>query len=117
MLSATLADWGIPTAAALLGLQGSGLDLVASGGIRSGLDVARALAVGARVAGVALPVLRAYREGGQTAAGRYVTGLLTSLRAVMILTGSRDLAALARAPIVLGERLRNWVPRGGGRGA
>jgi len=116
-LAATLAEWGIPTAAALLGLRDSGLDLIASGGIRSGLDVARALALGARAAAVALPVLRAYREGGQAAAGRYVNGLLTSLRAVMVLTGSRDLASLARAPIVLGERLRNWVPRGGGRGA
>lgn len=116
-LATILADWGIPTAAALLGLRESGLELIGSGGVRSGLDVARAVALGARVAGVALPVLRAYREGGAAAADRYMTGLLSSLRAVMLLTGSRNLAMLAAAPVVLGPRLRHWMPRGGGRGA
>src|SRR5579885_3585978 len=58
-LAEVFADWGIPTAAALLGLRGTGLELIASGGIRTGLDVAKAIALGARAAGVALPVFRA----------------------------------------------------------
>ena len=57
-------DWGIPTAAAVAWLTadavpGAGIDVVASGGIRSGLDVARALALGARLGGLAQPALRA----------------------------------------------------------
>jgi isopentenyl-diphosphate delta-isomerase len=112
-LADTFADWGIPTAAALLGLRGMGLEVIASGGIRTGLDVAKAIALGARVAGVALPVFRAYREGGAAAAARFVEGLVAGLETAMVLTGARDLAALARTPVVLGRRLRDWVIAGG----
>ncbi len=108
-LGGDFADWGIPTAAALAGVRGLGLDVIASGGIRSGLDVAKAVALGARAAGVALPAFRAYREGGRPAAARFVERLVEGLRTAMVLTGSRDLAALHRAPLVLGRRLRDWL--------
>jgi isopentenyl-diphosphate delta-isomerase len=118
-IGATFADWGIPTAAAVLGLRGAGLDLIASGGIRTGLDVAKVLALGARVAGVALPVFRALRAGGIGAAGRFVGRLVDELRTAMVLTGSRDVDGLSQAPLVLGGRLRDWIgsdrgPSGGG---
>jgi len=113
-LGAVFADWGIPTAASLLALRGLGLELVASGGIRSGLDVAKAIALGARVAGVALPVFRAYREGGRRAAGEFIAGLAAGLRTAMVLTGSRDVGALGRVPVVVGRRLHEWVTAGGG---
>jgi len=108
-LGQVFSDWGIPTAAALAGARGLGVDLIASGGIRTGLDVAKALALGARVAGVALPVFRAYREGGVGAARRFVERLLSELRTAMVLTGSRNVDALGRVPVVLGPRLRAWV--------
>jgi isopentenyl-diphosphate delta-isomerase len=113
-LGDVFADWGIPTAAALLGVRGLALDVIASGGIRTGLDVAKAIALGARVAGVALPVFRAWREGGTAAAGQYIEFLTAGLRTALVLTGSRDLDALGRAPVVLGQRLRDWVIAGGG---
>lgn len=106
------ADWGIPTAAAVAGVRGLGLEVVASGGIRTGLDVAKAVALGARAAGVALPVFRAYREGGLPAAARFLDRLVEGLRTAMVLTASRDLEALSRAPLVLGRRLRDWLRRG-----
>lgn len=113
-LGAEFADWGIPTAAALAGVRGRGLEVIASGGVRSGLDVAKAIALGARVAGVALPVFRAYRAGGLDGARQFIDRLVTGLRTAMVLTGSPDLAALGRAPLVLGSRLRDWVSSGGG---
>jgi len=113
-LGALFADWGIPTAAALVGLRGLGLELVASGGVRTGLDVAKTVALGARVAGVALPVFRAYQEGGRQAAGEFIDRLTAGLRTAMVLTGARDLDALARVPVVLGQRLREWLAAGGG---
>jgi isopentenyl-diphosphate delta-isomerase len=108
-LGLVFADWGVPTAAAVLGARTLGLNCVASGGIRTGLDVAKVIALGARVAGVALPVFRAYREGGLAAARRFIERLTTELRTAMVLTGSRNIDALGRVPTVLGPRLRAWV--------
>jgi isopentenyl-diphosphate delta-isomerase len=108
------ADWGIPTAAALLGLRGLGLDLIASGGIRTGLDVAKAVALGARAAGVALPVFRALQRGGRQGAAEFIEGLVSGLRTAMVLTGSRDLNALRRVPVVTGPQLTAWVKAEGG---
>ena len=105
-------NWGIPTAAATLGLRDSGLELIASGGVRSGLEVAKAIAIGARVAGVALPVFRAYRLGGVDAARAYIDGLIGGLRTAMLLTGCRDLASLPHVPIVVGPRLQAWTTAG-----
>jgi isopentenyl-diphosphate Delta-isomerase len=113
-LGRVFADWGIPTAAALLGVRDLGFACIASGGIRTGLDVAKVVALGATVAGVALPVFRAYREGGLAAARRFIERLVTELRTAMVLTGSRDLDALGRVPTVLGPHLRSWASVGGG---
>jgi len=106
-------DWGIPTAASLLQTRDLGLEIVASGGIRTGLDVAKALALGARVAGAALPVYQAYREHGIEGARRFIDALVAELKAAMLLTGSRKLRDLARAETVIGTRLARWQPRRG----
>lgn len=108
-LGADFADWGIPTAVALLGAQGLGLTLIASGGIRTGLEVAKAIALGAHVAGVALPVLRAHRTDGAAGASRYLERLVAGLRVAMVLTGSPDLDALGTAPVIVGHRLGAWI--------
>jgi isopentenyl-diphosphate delta-isomerase len=108
-LGGDFADWGIPTAAALLGVQGLGLTVVASGGIRTGLEVAKAIALGADVAGVALPVLRAHRTEGAAGASRYLERLVAGLRMAMVLTGSPDLDALGAAPVIVGHRLAAWL--------
>jgi isopentenyl-diphosphate delta-isomerase len=113
-LGGEFSEWGIPTAAAVLGVRGLGLACIASGGIRSGLDVAKAIALGAVAAGVALPVFRAYTAGGSPGAGEFVARLVAGLRTAMLLTGARDLGALGRVPTVLGPRLRSWIDFGGG---
>jgi isopentenyl-diphosphate delta-isomerase len=111
-LGADFAEWGIPTAAALVGAQGLGLTLIASGGIRTGLEVAKALALGAHVAGVALPVLRAHRTEGPAGASRYVERLVAGLRIAMVLTGAVDLDALRAVPVIVGHRLAAWFDTG-----
>src|SRR5262249_35806605 len=113
-LGRVFADWGIPTAAAVAAVRDLELDVIASGGGRAGRGAPEPIAAGARLAGVALPVFRAYREGGVAAAQGFVERLVTELRTAMVLTGSRDLAALGRVPVVLGPRVRTWVLAGGG---
>lgn len=107
-LGETFSDWGIPTAACLALLSPLGLNLIASGGIRHGLDVAKALALGARVCGFALPVFRAYREGGIEAAVDFIEQITLEVRTAMLLTGSKSIDQLRRQPVVLGTRIQAW---------
>jgi isopentenyl-diphosphate delta-isomerase len=104
-------DWGIPTAASVAQLDGLGLGICATGGISSGLDAARAIALGAACAGVARPFLQAWSRGGRDAVHAEVGRFIQEIRLAMLLTGSADVAALQRAPLVLGPALRRWVPR------
>jgi isopentenyl-diphosphate delta-isomerase len=103
-------DWGIPTAASLLQLRGTGMHMIASGGIRNGLEVAKAIALGASLAGVALPVYQAYRMHGIDGAREYVANLVAGLRTAMLLTGSRRLADLRRGKAIVGPALAPWLP-------
>jgi len=111
-LGELFANWGIPTAASLAMLRGTGLDVIASGGLRSGLDMAKAIALGARLCGAALPIYRAYRQRGIEGAEALVDELIAGCQTAMLLTGSRTLADLSRQPVVLGERLKAWVAAG-----
>ena len=102
-------DWGIPTAAALAGLIDLDLELIASGGIRSGLDVARAIALGASLAGLAAPVLKAYYRGGKAGCEQYLLKLLDGLKTAMVLTGCRNLAELKKTPKIIEPPLSQWL--------
>jgi isopentenyl-diphosphate delta-isomerase len=108
-LGELFSGWGIPTAASLAMLRGTGLELIASGGLRTGLEMAKAIALGARLCGAALPIYRAYRDGGTEAAVDLIHDLMDGLRTAMLLTGSRTLADLSRQPVVLGDRLKAWI--------
>ncbi len=108
-LGAELREWGLPTAVATVACVRAGLTTIASGGLRSGLDAARALALGARVAGMAAPVLRAVRAGGEEAAKVQLNQVIASLRTLHVLTGARTPVELARAPRHLAAPLRAWL--------
>jgi len=111
-LGELFATWGIPTAASLAMLRDSGLERIASGGLRTGLEMAKAIALGARLCGAALPIYRAYRDAGIDGAVRLVDELIGGLKTAMLLTGSRTLADLARQPLVYGERIKAWIAAG-----
>jgi isopentenyl-diphosphate delta-isomerase len=110
-------DWGIPTAASLLQVRGLGLQVIASGGVRSGLDAAKAIALGASLVGAALPVYQAYRAGGTDAARAFVASLVAGLRMAMLLTGARTIGELRRRPVVLGPTLTSWQRQAGAAAA
>jgi len=111
-LGETFSDWGIPTAASLALLADLPFERIASGGLRSGLDVAKALALGASIAGVALPIYRAYCDGGVSAALAWIEQIILELKTAMLLTGSRTIAEMHRQPVVLGTKIRAWLDAG-----
>lgn len=104
-------DWGIPTAASLCELRGLGLELIASGGVRTGIDVAKSLALGARVAGVALPVVRAWVAGGVDEVEKYLLGLLEELRVALMLSGCERAGDMTAGRAVIRGSLLEWVSR------
>jgi isopentenyl-diphosphate delta-isomerase len=104
-----LDEWGIPTAASLWEAAPLGLELVGSGGVRSGLDVAKTLVLGADAAGLALPVLRAHRKGGFDSVLAYLEGVIAELKSVMLLVGARDIPSLRKKKPVITGRLREWI--------
>lgn len=108
-------DWGVPTAASVALLAPLGLGVIATGGVGTGLDVARALALGARAVGIARPALVALVDGGRERAVAFFEGVEAELRTAMLLTGSRTVDALARAPRVITGELALWMDQLGPR--
>lgn len=108
-LGELLRDWGVPTAVSVVGARATGLPLIATGGVRSGLDAARALALGATLVGVARPLLQAALEGGDVAVAVWVDQFLHELRTVLFLTGSRSIAELQTRPHVILGDTRLWL--------
>lgn len=111
-LGEEFSGWGIPTAAAAGSVAravGGKATVIASGGIRSGLDVARALSLGASLVGCALPVFRAQQAGGVDAAIAELAHLREGLARTLLLTGSKDPAALRGKPRVVTGELATWL--------
>ena len=108
-LGEELWDWGLPTAVSVVACATARLDAIASGGLRNGLDVARAIALGARAGGMAAPMLRAQRAGGEAAVAELIQRVLGSIRAVCMLAGCARAGDLVRAPRHLGAPLRSYL--------
>jgi isopentenyl-diphosphate delta-isomerase len=98
-LSNAFRDWGIPTVEALAALRTlktsfPSLRVIASGGIASGLNAAKAIAFGADYISAARPVLKALSSGGAQSVFRLIDQWELELKGAMFLTGSRSLADL-----------------------
>lgn len=101
-------DWGIPTPISLVEASSAGLPLIATGGVRSGLDAARAIALGATLVGIGFPMLKAANESDE-AVDRFLTGFLAELRVALQLTGCGRLAELRQAPVIVTGATRAWL--------
>jgi len=112
---AYLEQWGIPTAVGLLEALSTGLPLavIASGGLRTPVDMTVAMAAGAALTAMAGPFLRVLQEKGPEGLVDYINGLIAGLQRVMMLTGAGNLAALARKPLVITGFTAEWLQRRG----
>ncbi len=98
----SFADWGIPTAEALSNARAAApnLPVFASGGLRDGVDIAKSIALGASLAGLASPFLRAAQESA-AAVDQLMAELKTQLRIAMLCSASQDIDQLQEAEIKL----------------
>lgn len=97
------AGWGIPTPLALAEIRGiAGVTLIASGGLRNGLDVAKALALGADLAAMAYPFL----EVATTSADRVlakIESIVQELKTAMFCLGVHTISELRQVPLRKGS--------------
>jgi isopentenyl-diphosphate delta-isomerase len=94
------ADWGIPTADSIQYVRDAapGLPIIASGGLRDGIDVAKCIALGADLGGLAGPFLKAAAESVE-AVRRLIWELTRQVRIAMFVSGAADIPALKQTPL------------------
>jgi len=94
------ADWGIPTADSLRYVREAapGLPIFASGGLHDGVDIAKCIALGAELGGMAGPFLKAAAQSVD-AVSKLIWELSTQLRVAMFAAGAADIAALKQTPL------------------
>ncbi|MCY4484045.1 MAG: type 2 isopentenyl-diphosphate Delta-isomerase [Spirochaetaceae bacterium] len=104
------ADWGLPTGVLLAALGGAEAGrVIASGGLRNGVHLAKALALGAGLGAMALPFIRAVMAGGSDGAQDLIGRIEHELRTAMTLCGAPTLAALRGAPVMQSANFRHEV--------
>ena len=102
-------DWGIPTAASLVeATQTVKIPVFASGGLRSGTDVAKALALNASLASVSQPVLNAAVKSVKETE-KVLSCLIEELRNAMFLVGAKEVNDLAKVPVVITGETAEWL--------
>ena len=100
-LGELFADWGVPTPDSIRHLAGLGDDVfvIGSGGIRSGVDAAKAIALGAGLVGLAQPFLAAALQSADAVYDK-IQKTIQELRIAMFCTASKNIAALQTKPLI-----------------
>lgn len=102
-------DWGIPTAVSIVEVaQTTHIPVIGSGGIRSGVEVAKALALGASLASFSQPILRAAVKGVNETS-KTLSFLIDELRNVMFLVGADSVQMLRKTSIVIRGKTSEWL--------
>lgn len=108
-LGEALWNWGIPTAISVVETSRSTeLKIIASGGIRTGVEMAKAVSLGADAVGMARPFLEKAVEGS-AALREHIRHILLELRTVMFLVGARDLKELKQVRVMILGRTAEWL--------
>ncbi|MEA4956668.1 Isopentenyl-diphosphate delta-isomerase [bioreactor metagenome] len=102
-------DWGIPTAVSTAELSNSlNIPIISSGGIRSGLDAAKAIALGADSVGIALPILKEAFVGHDEII-KFINTFNDSLKIAMFLVGAKNLEELKNSNLIIKGDTKNWL--------
>ncbi|UCG04667.1 MAG: type 2 isopentenyl-diphosphate Delta-isomerase [Candidatus Heimdallarchaeota archaeon] len=95
-------DWGIPTVlSTILAKRNFDGIIIGSGGVRSGLDIAKLIALGADAAGIAIPFLFTVQQHSAEAVVQKIEEITYQLRVACFLTGSRNISELKKVPLII----------------
>jgi isopentenyl-diphosphate Delta-isomerase len=99
-IARSFADWGIPTADAIQYVTSTtpNLPVFASGGLRDGIDIAKSIALGATLAGLAGPFLKAANDSVESV-DQFIRELTTQLTIAMLCTSSKNIEQLREAEL------------------
>ena len=100
-LAAAFIDWGIPTVQSLINVQSAapGMTTFASGGIRDGIDIAKSIALGASLGGLAGPFLKAANESLEAAIAT-IELIRKQLQVAMFVSGTADIPSLRSTELI-----------------
>lgn len=106
----TFWDWGIPTAVSAFEVaQSTKLPVIATGGVRSGLDAAKLIALGASVVGVAFPLLQSAYRGDVNEVINTLNTMIEELRITMHLVGAKTIDKLKSARVIISGKTGQWL--------
>lgn len=107
-LGETFWDWGIPTAISTVEVVNAvDVPVISSGGIRNGLEAAKAIALGADAVGMALPFLK--NSSSQDHLNKFIQRFNDSLRIAMFLVGANNIEELKHSRLVIRGKTREWL--------
>jgi isopentenyl-diphosphate delta-isomerase len=101
-------DWGIATSVSIVEARVANLPLISTGGVRTGLDMARALALGATIVGMGFPFLKAASES-YDAVCELLEKTVAELKVAMQLSGVASIEQLQQTDVVVTGETRNWL--------
>ncbi|MFA5331659.1 MAG: type 2 isopentenyl-diphosphate Delta-isomerase [Methanoregula sp.] len=110
-LGEDFASWGIPTVVSIAEVAGTGSPVIASGGIRTGIDMAKSLALGADLCGMALPLLKPALESDEVLIRR-VENIHRELVSSMFLCGAARIRDLRKTRLFITGKTRQMIDAG-----
>jgi len=104
-------QWGIPTAAAIVEVNNSGceMEVIASGGIQTSLDLAKSIALGSNIAGISGYFLKILIKEGFQGLMNEVSFMHEELALIMTALGARTIRDLQQSPLVIGGEIHHWL--------
>ncbi|MGB9729913.1 MAG: type 2 isopentenyl-diphosphate Delta-isomerase [Thermoprotei archaeon] len=103
-------DWGIPTAASLCEvLSHVDLPVIVGGGIRNGIEMAKALSLGASLVAIARPILKELIQNGIENAIELINNHILGLKTTMFLVEAKNILQLQRKPLIIKDWLKIWL--------
>jgi isopentenyl-diphosphate delta-isomerase len=102
-------NWGIPTAVSTVETsQKTDLSIISSGGIRTGVEIVKSIALGANVGGIAKPFLEEAVQGKE-ALSEYVDNIIREIRVAMFLVGAKNVDELHSVPVLVMGQTAEWL--------